>query len=676
MSLGPGRVARRRGHAALRNRDYLAAEEAFREAATLAPSNAVDWLSLARAEERLCRFDESHASVSKTLELRPRWSQAIWHAAVLLARRGPGNGVAGLLERLGPIERRDRDGLRRTAVLALSAGHHELALRAAELLLRDDPKDEEGLFARAVAELELGREPAARATIESGLGRGGDPALRAAVRFFLHLGETERLREALSRVAVVDADLLVTIGQGLTRRGELKWALDLFERALELEPADERARKWRGKVLGELRVLSGRVSGLATRTQLSTVSGRVLHMVGRSLPQHVVGYTVRTHYVAKAQRSAGLDARAVTQVGFPWNQGVTSASMRELHDGVPYYRLRADGDVPVRIDERLSLNISLVAQLVTELRPAVLHPASDYVNALLALELRRSFGIPVVYEVRGFLEETWLSRQSGLAAAESDQYTGRRDVELRCMREADRVVTLAEVMKEEIVARGVPAGKVTVMPNAVDVEAFVPVGRDDGLAGSLGIGSHELVVGYISSFVGYEGIRYLLEAVAELLERGRPVRAVLVGDGPERASLERLASDLGIAAAVVFTGRIPHEEVLRYYGLIDVFVVPRTAARVSHLVTPLKPFEAMATGRALLVSRVAALEEIVTHGETGLIFEPEDPGSLAGAIESLLDDPGRRQELGAAARDWVCSNRTWQRNGERYRELYDALGVT
>jgi glycosyltransferase involved in cell wall biosynthesis len=126
---------------------------------------------------------------------------------------------------------------------------------------------------------------------------------------------------------------------------------------------------------------------------------------------------------------------------------------------------------------------------------------------------------------------------------------------------------------------------------------------------------------------------------------------------------------------VIFTGRVPHEQILDYYRLIDVFVVPRTNDRVSQLVTPLKPYEAMAMEKALVVSSVGALLEIVTDGETGRTFAPEDPLALAEVLEQLLDDPAQRTRLGRAARAWVSEHRTWSANGRRYRELYERLGA-
>jgi glycosyltransferase involved in cell wall biosynthesis len=407
------------------------------------------------------------------------------------------------------------------------------------------------------------------------------------------------------------------------------------------------------------------------------VPGRILHLLTNSLPYVQAGYTVRAQQVALAQLANGLDPHMATRAGFPGSVGVADARPREEVDGVPYHRLRPDLDAGVAPDVMATAMAQAAGDLIRGLRPSVLHPATNHLNAQVALALRDQFDLPVVYEVRGFLEDTWLTR-TGPGAAESDRYRGARAVETASMRAADAIVTLSEAMRQEILSRGeIAADSVVVIPNGVDVGRFTPGPRDDRLAASLGIAADETVVGYISGLMAYEGIDYLIRAVAMLRDRGRRVRLLIVGDGEARAGLVATARESGLDdGTVIFTGRVPYREIVRYYRTIDVFVVPRTNDRVSRLVTPLKPFEAMAMGKALVVSGVDALLEVVPDERTGRSFTPEDPGSLADAIEPLLDDPALRLELGTAARAWVSEHRTWDRIGRQYLELYQRLGVT
>jgi len=406
--------------------------------------------------------------------------------------------------------------------------------------------------------------------------------------------------------------------------------------------------------------------------------GRVLHLVNDALPTTNAGYTVRTQEIALAQRAAGMDPHVVTRIGFPVTDGTLDGRPLVTIDGVPYHRL-LPWLMPQLADAAAQRGAELAAALTARLRPAVLHAASNYANALTGIALREASGLPLVYEVRGFWEDTWLSRHAGDGVgdgpdlADSERYRLSRDLETWCMRQADLVVTLGEAMREEILSRGVPRDKVIIVPNAVSGDFLRPLPEGGALRAGLGIRPGERVVGLVSSLAAHEGIGTLLEATAILTERGLPVRALIVGDGPERAALQRQAAALGLDA--IFTGRVPVSKVREFHAVLDVFVVPRTRDRVCQLVTPLKPVEAMASGLPVVVSGVRALAEIVKDGVTGMLATPQDPVSLAERLERLLGDPGLRAKLGAAAREWVAADRTWAQNAARYRDAYARLGA-
>jgi PEP-CTERM/exosortase A-associated glycosyltransferase len=522
------------------------------------------------------------------------------------------------------------------------------------------------------------------ASIATAEGVGRDPAtarptsIRAA-RLCLELGDPAAADRILNDLGGNGPDRRETLVRAEVdwQLGRYRQAADRAEELLRQRSTDRDARRVRDWSLAELTVLEPgwrprleRMAVPPTRTP-----GRVLHLLTNSVPYRQAGYTVRTQSIGRCQQAVGLDPQMATRAGFPRSAGVRGAPESDVVDGVTYWRLSPDlelGTGPVDVAVRTA---EAARTLVERLRPAVLQPTSNHLNALVALALRDRYRIPVVYEVRGFLEETWRSR-IGEEVAESDRYRATREAETAAMREADAIVTLSETMRADILGRGgVEAGRVVVVPNAVDIARFLPGPRDAALADRLGLGA-EPVIGYISSLTAYEGIQYLIGATAELRRRGRRVRCLLVGDGEERLALEAAVRSADLAdGSVVFTGRVPHDRIQDYYRLIDVFVVPRTNDRVSQLVTPLKPYEAMATERALVVSGVAALREIVVDGETGRVFTPEDPISLADVLEPLLDDPAERSRLGAAARRWVAANRTWDQNGQRYLALYRQLGV-
>ena len=404
--------------------------------------------------------------------------------------------------------------------------------------------------------------------------------------------------------------------------------------------------------------------------------GRILHLVTDALPVTSAGYTIRTHEIVLAQRAAGLDPHVVTRCGYPATQGRLDGRRLVVLDGIPYHRLLPPV-MPGRADKYADLGLELAARLTSRIRPAVLHAASNYANARITLALGRRYGLPVVYEVRGFWEDTWLSRYPDAAElATSELYRGNRDLETRCMLEADLVVTLGEAMRDEIVARGVPADKVLIVPNAVSQEFLQPLPEATALRAELGIGAEEYVVGVVTSLVPHEGIGTLLEATRLLADRRVPVRALIVGDGPERAALQRQAAGAGLGEAAIFTGRVAAARVREFHALLDVFVVPRTRDRVCQLVTPLKPIEAMASGLCVVTSEVKALTEIIKPEVTGALTIPQDPVSLADCLEFLFYSPDIRRKLGDNAREWVARDRTWAHHAARYRDAYACLGAT
>ncbi|MFD0685373.1 glycosyltransferase family 4 protein [Actinomadura fibrosa] len=393
----------------------------------------------------------------------------------------------------------------------------------------------------------------------------------------------------------------------------------------------------------------------------------VLQFVTNALPRTNAGYTVRTHRIALAQREVlGLDTHVATRLGYPLSQGTGDARPRVEVDGVPYHRLIPwlPPSNPVRAVDK---GADLAGRLVRELRPAVLHAVSNHLNAAVALELGRRHGLPVVYEVRGFLEDSWLSRDPAHTEAD-DFYRLTRELETRRMAEADAVVTLGEAMRAEIASRGVPAEKIFTVPNGVDEAFLQPLPDAADLRVELGIPADVPVVGLTSSFYGYEGIDTLIDAAALLRDRGTPITLLLVGDGPERGALERRAAGHGVSA--VFTGRVPMGSVRRYHAILDVFAVPRRADRVCQLVTPLKPIEAMAGGIPVIASDVKALREIVEPGVTGTLTVPEDPEAWAISLDELIYSPERRRKIGQSAREWVRAERTWRAVTAGYREAY------
>ncbi|GAB3131442.1 glycosyltransferase family 4 protein [Microbispora hainanensis] len=400
------------------------------------------------------------------------------------------------------------------------------------------------------------------------------------------------------------------------------------------------------------------------------VAGRVLHMVTNALPYTQAGYTVRTHRIVTAQKAAGLDPHVVTSWGWPMLQGHTDAEPFEEIDGIPYYRLLPKGEVPYESQGRMIRGAADVSELVRTLRPQVLHAATDHRNGSVALAVRERTNTPFVYEVRGFLEETWVSRDP--ARVGSERHTLQREREAQIMREADAVVTLAETMAAEIVERGVPRERIFLAPNAVD-DALLTADYDgEAFRDRFGIGRDEIVVGSVSSIVAYEGFATLLSAAALLRDAGTPVKVLLVGDGAERPALLEQVEKLRLKDAIL-PGRVGPDEALQAQAAIDIFVCPREDLRVCRLVTPLKPVEAMALGKPVVLSDLPALSELVGGEGAGLLVPPGDPAALAKALAALRDDPERRRIMGEAGKAEVAAHRTWSSLARTYQGIYQSL---
>lgn len=409
-------------------------------------------------------------------------------------------------------------------------------------------------------------------------------------------------------------------------------------------------------------VAGARPLGTFTRAQ----SDRVLHVVINSLPITQAGSTIRTQRIARAQRDQGWDAQVVTRPGYPVTHGELWAPDIEVIDGVPYHRL-----LPTVIpadDRMLDVYVDMLGGLVDQLRPALLHAASDYVNAAAALEVGRRRGIPVAYEARTFFEEMWLARHGGESARETDQYRLLRARHDEVLRAADVVTTLGTGMRDEIVARGVDPERVFITPNAVPMDFLEP--RDaEASRRALGL-EPALWIGSVATISPGEGLDTMVTAVRFLRDEGIDARALVVGDGPGLAAIRALASDLDVP--IVSPGRIPVADVRPWFDALDVFALPRRDSAVHRSVTPLKPLEAQARGVPVVGSDLPAIAEVLAPGSP--LVTPEDPRALAAAIVPWAD-PLVRAEAGERARSWVATTRTWPSVMETYRAAYSCLGV-
>ena len=403
------------------------------------------------------------------------------------------------------------------------------------------------------------------------------------------------------------------------------------------------------------------------------MSLRILHILDHSLPLHS-GYSFRSIAILRAQRALGWETLQLTTP----RHGTTVADVEEI-DGWPFHRTqmrrsllrRMPGGVYVR---EMSATAHRIAELSKSFHPDILHAHSPVLNALPALWVGRDRRIPVVYEVRALWEDAAVDH--GTTTGRSIRYRASRALETFALRRADHITTICEGLRNEIAGRGIALNRITVIPNAVDTSEFrFGVEHDAALRRKLGL-EGKTVVGFAGSFYGYEGLDLLIEAVALLVPRWPDLRILLVGGGPQEQALKTLAGERGLSDRVIFAGRVPHANVQRYYELIDVLAYPRHRMRLTEIVTPLKPLEAMAQGRMFVASDVGGHRELVRDGETGFLFPAGDARALAQTIESVLGRTADWPRIAAQARRFVETERTWTRSVACYADVYASLCPT
>ena len=396
----------------------------------------------------------------------------------------------------------------------------------------------------------------------------------------------------------------------------------------------------------------------------------ILHVFDHTLPLHS-GYTFRSAAILRNQRKLGWETNHLSGP-----KQLNCSVNEEEADGLHFYRTpkptgwlsKLPGADPFVVMGAIEKRL---LQLARELCPDVIHAHSPVLNAVPAIRVGRKLGIPVVYEIRAFWEDAAVDH--GSTQEGSLRYRLTRALETWAVKKADAVTVICEGLRTDLIARGIESSKITVIPNAVDVEQFSVGGKPDvELKMKLGLGGSR-VLGFIGSFYAYEGLDLLITALPAILKQMPDVKVLLVGGGPQDRELKQQVMALDLKDRVVFTGRVPHEEVNRYYDLVDVLVYPRHPMRLTELVTPLKPLEAMAQGRLMVASDVGGHKELIQDGKTGVLFHAGNSGDLASKVVALLKDEQRWDSMKQNGRQFVETERNWVASVARYRGVYGGL---
>ncbi len=394
---------------------------------------------------------------------------------------------------------------------------------------------------------------------------------------------------------------------------------------------------------------------------------RILHVLDHSLPLHS-GYTFRTRAILKAQVARGWDVMGVTG----WRHYAEGPDP-EIADELMFGRTASGWRAPAPLGELLEINAfsRRIGREIESFRPDIVHAHSPVLGALAALNAVGARKLPLVYEIRAFWEDAAVG--NGTGAEGSARFRLTKALETWAVRRADAVAVICEGLRGDLIARGIAADKIVVSPNGVDLTLFgAPVQADPALAAQLGLTGAD-VVGYIGSFYDYEGIDDLIAAMPALVAARPLAKLLLVGGGPMEDALRVQAAASPVADRIVFVGRVPHERVEDYYALTDVLAYPRKKMRLTDLVTPLKPLEAMAQRRLVAASDVGGHRELIEHGVTGVLFAANDPAATAAALADVFADRPNWETRRDLARAFVEAERNWASNIARYEPVYQKL---
>ncbi|GAA5159977.1 glycosyltransferase family 4 protein [Ornithinimicrobium tianjinense] len=666
----------------------------------LAPVLAADpppqaWLVAARAHEQLGETARANELAARALEVEGHGVDALLERKKLAARTGFVEDTAAALELMATTPPTSRQEVelaqaelrhapralleRYAATVREAAGEDRLGVEAAEELLDEDAlvtahATDPARFAE-LTERVLTTRTHPVAVVTRALTR--ERAWQEAADFVCVTPGSQRVGPQASGTFptrdVVDA------ATRALRAGHATPAAMLAARALAATPRSRTAQETFTAAHDQIRIIR---AGWQFPTDAGAPAYEVeprsaLAVLSQSMPHTSGGYATRTHGILTGLAARGRHIEAVTRLGFPydrWSGSTRTVPESDLVDGIRYHRLldqrRRYPQHPLA--DYVGETADGVERLARAQRAALIHASSFYVAGMAGLTAARRLGIPFLYEMRGLEELMKVSRDPDFEGSEREAFL--RLVETQVAAEADGALIITKALREEMVARGVAEERAHVVPNGVHTHQFLPMERDPELEARYGY-EGKTVIGYVGGLVDYEGVDLLMTAVSKLraARAADDFRVHVVGDGPYERVVREAAVAGGVLDIVTFTGRVPHAEVTKHLSLVDVAPFPRLPLPVCELISPIKPFESMSMGKAVVASDVAALAEIVEDGRTGRLFRKGDAESLAAVLGELVDDPAQRRVLGQAAREWVVAERDWARITTFVDEIYDEV---
>ena len=394
---------------------------------------------------------------------------------------------------------------------------------------------------------------------------------------------------------------------------------------------------------------------------------KILHVLDHSIPLHS-GYTFRTRSILHEQAKLGWKTSHVTSI-----KHINAKSSEEVHDNLRFYRTENTNGILAKIPIINQLYVirtlqKRLAEVIEKEQPDIIHAHSPCLNGIAAINAAKKFSIPVVYEMRASWEDAAV--EHGTTTEGSLRYRLTRALETFVFKRVNGITTICNGLKKDIASRNIGATPIQVIPNAVNANEFsVHSASEKSLRKRYNLGQ-SYVVGFVGSFYAYEGLDLLVDAMQAMLASELDVKALLVGGGPEEDKLRAQVKRLGLEDKVIFTGRVPHEQVDQYYDLIDVLAYPRVPARLTDIVTPLKPLEAMAMGKVFIASNVGGHVEILPERLHSVLFEAGSVNALVSALEDSIANKPLKALFSGWARKHVKDERNWAKSVAGYITLY------
>jgi PEP-CTERM/exosortase A-associated glycosyltransferase len=396
----------------------------------------------------------------------------------------------------------------------------------------------------------------------------------------------------------------------------------------------------------------------------------ILQIFDQTVPL-ISGYSMRSKYITDSLKQLDIDVKVISSPIFLYRQ------QDELINNVNYHRCKIDHwkvvkNIPLLKEYMVIQALKKEIQHQCDQNVKLIDAHSSVLNGIASSNFANEQRIPFLYEIRALWEDAAVDQ--GKTRERSLRYKLTRSLETHVIEKADKITTICDGLKHDIIQRGVKEEKIEVIPNGVDTDIFQPRDPDAALIEQLNL-DHCIIFGFIGTFFLFEGLDLLIKAAKEVLIKRKDVKFLLVGSGREEASLKKMVTEMDLSKHFIFTGRVNHDIVQKYYSVVDVLVYPRISKRITEIVTALKPLEAMALKKIVIASNVGGMKELIQDGKTGILFKAGDVSELAQKCLYVLDHLSEVKKMGEEARSYVLKERNWLDISKRYLTIFKELGI-